>query len=136
MNTLDKNTTAGAIAEISLGNGWTATVSLAGDMSSEDWRKCLADPETLTDDPQKVIRQGGSTRVIAKTIATGGEPRAVVIKYEVVNGGLRSFFRSYQPAKSKRNFRVAQKLLRNDIPVVAPLVALEKKQGTRAVRSI
>ena len=82
-NTLDKNTTAGAIAEISLGDGWTATVSLAGDMSSEDWRKCLADPETLTDDPQKVIRQGGSTRVIAKTIAPGGEPRAVVIKDEV-----------------------------------------------------
>ncbi len=132
MDDFDKNTTA----LINLSDGWTARVSLSQGLSDEDWRRCLAAPETLMDDPQRVIRGSGSTRVIVKTIQPSGEPRAVVIKDEVIKSGIKSFFRSYQPAKSKRNFRVAQKLLRNGIPVVAPLAALEKKQGLRTVRSI
>lgn len=132
MNDFDKNTTA----LINLSDGWTARVSLSQGVSAEGWRRCLAAPETLMDDPQRVIRESGSARVIVKTIRPDGEPRAVVIKDEVTKTGLKAFFRSYQPAKSKRNFRVAQELLRNDIPVVVPLAALEKKQGLRTVRSI
>ncbi len=132
MDDFDKNTTA----LINLSEGWTARVSLGQGLSAEGWRRCLADPETLMDDPQRVIRESGSARVIVKTIQPGDEPIAVVIKDEVIKSGIKSFFRSYQPAKSKRNFRAAQELLRNGIPVVAPLAALEKKHRLRTVRSI
>lgn len=132
MSYFDKNTTV----EIGLDNGWTATVSLGVGLSVEGWRRCLADPETLMDGPQKVFRDSGSTRVIIKTIQPGGESKSVVMKDEVAKSGVKSLFRSFQPAKSKRNFAVAQKLLQNNIPVVAPLAALEKKQGLRTVRSI
>lgn len=136
MDTFDKN----MITAIDIGDGWTARVRLCGQygrrFSPDDWRRCLDDPQALTGDPQTVIRDSTSARVIIKTIQPGVEPITVVIKDELVKGGFKGFFRSFQPAKSKRNFRTAQKLLQNQIPVVIPLAALEKKKGPRTVRSI
>ena len=90
MDDFDKNTTAA----INLGDGWSALVSLAHGVSADDWRTCLSDPETLTDDPQRVIRGSGSTRVIVKNIQPSGGSKAVVIKNELAKNGLKAFFRS------------------------------------------
>jgi Lipopolysaccharide kinase (Kdo/WaaP) family len=127
-------------ATISLGGGWTGDVLLAGpssgSLSVEGWYDCLSDPELLLKDTTRTIKADGSTQIFVRTIQPGEKKLNVAVKSEFSKRGLRGFFRSLRTAKAKRNFKTAAELMRNNVPVVMPFAALEKRHRLHTLQSV
>ena len=127
-------------ATIPLSDGWTGDVLLSGpssgSLSVEGWCDCLSEPDSLLKDPEKTIKADGNTQIFVKTIQPGEKKLNVAVKNEFSKRGLKEFFRSLRSAKAKRNFRTAIKLMRNNIPVVMPFAALEKRHRLHTLQSV
>jgi len=127
-------------ATISLGDGWTGDVLLSGpssgNLSVEGWCDCLAELDSLLKDPEKTIKADGNTQIFVKTIQPGEKKLHVAVKNEFSKKGFKGFFRSLRIAKAKRNFKTAIKLMRNNIPVVMPFAALEKRHRLHTLQSV
>ncbi len=132
--------TVTTVACISPGSGWSATVMLSGSsgkrLTEDDWKRILHSPQSMTEDPEKVLKSDGSTVVVVKNLKFTGYDLPVVIKYEGPSKGFKSFFRSLLPAKAILNFNTATMLSRKGIPAVRPLAALQKKKSIFTTASI
>ena len=129
-----------SVACISPGSGWSATVMLSNSSGSqlaeEDWKRILCSPQSMIEDPEKVLKSDGSTIVAVKNLKFANNDLPVVVKYERVSKGFKGFFRSLLPAKAILNFNTATMLWRKDIPAVRPLAALQQKKGIFTTASI
>jgi len=127
-------------ARLKLGDGWRALVALEGPEGMEftpaDWRLCLRSPEKLLADCEDKLKGDGLNSVFVKTLRIGTKDIRVVIKSQQTGGGVKDFFRSMAPARSRRNFNTARKLLLAGVATPHPLAALEKRKGLRTVWSL
>ena len=127
-------------ADLKLGNGWTARVVLADSadnrLSPDDWARCLTCPESLTANPQKIIKDDGRNPVIVKKIQIGNKQLTAHIKARHLKPSFRNFCRTLLASKAIRNFRTSRKLCENNIPTARPLAALQQKKLGLTIRSI
>jgi len=105
-------------------------------LSPEQWRLCLANPDSLLIGPDRIIKQQGRNIVLVKSIRLAGRTLKVVVKHHYPELGIRSFFRSFRRGRALRNFDTALRLLRFELPAVPPLAAIEQKKILRSIQSI
>jgi len=104
--------------------------------SVDQWRRCLANPDSLLIDPDRIIKQQGRNIVLVKSIRLAGRSVKVVVKRHYPELGIRSFFRSLRRGRALRNFDTALRLLHLELPAVPPFAAIEQKKFLRSVQSI
>ncbi len=125
---------------LKLNNGWSGRAVLsatsAGNFSRTDWTDCLAQPELLFENVEKILKTEGRNCVAVKNLTIADNRLKVVIKRHHPQAGLRQFFRSFRPGKALRNFKTALELLSCGIPVAAPFVALHQKRNLLTRQSI
>jgi len=125
---------------LKLGNGWSARVILsdsAGRKFTKDgWLKCLAEPELLFGDVEKVLKKQGRNCVAVKNLKVGDELLKVVVKRHYPKLGFRQFFRSFRPGRALRNFGIAEKLRQCGIPTATSLAALQQRKAAFTKQSI
>jgi serine/threonine protein kinase len=125
---------------LKLNNGWSGRAVLSvpsgKNFSKTDWTSCLAQPELLFEDVEKILKIEGRNCVAVKNLIVGDNQLKVVIKRHHPQAGLRQFFRSFRPGKALRNFKAALELLSCGIPVTVPLAALHQKRNLLTRQSI
>jgi len=125
---------------LKLNNGWSGRAVLSApsgsNFSRTDWTNCLAQPELLFEDVEKILKTEGRNCVAVKNLIVGDNQLKVVIKRHHPQAGLRQFFRSFRPGKALRNFKAALELLSCGIPVTVPLAALHQKRNLLTRQSI
>ena len=123
-----------------LNNGWSGRAVLSApsgrNFSRTDWTDCLAQPELLFEDVEKILKTEGRNCVAVKNLTIAGNRLKVVIKRHHPQPGLRQFFRSFRPGRALRNFKTALKLLSCGISAIAPLAALHQKRNLLTKQSI
>ncbi len=96
-------------------------ISGSGKFSKTDWIKYLSRPEILFENVEKILKTEGRNCVAVKTLAIGDKRLKAVVKRHC--HGLWSLRRG----RASRSFDTAVELLNCNIPVTAPLAALQKK---------
>lgn len=128
MSRTDKN--HDKIIKIRLKNHWHALV-ISG------YEQMLVEPGQLCLDFEKTFKFEGQNCVGVKRLNCNGEDVAVVVKRHIRGKGPREFFRSLSTtSKAFRNFRLATKLQKINIPTVRPLAALQRRKLGRIQESI
>ena len=117
---------------LKLPNGYRALVAVSDsdpdNLTAQDWSKCLRDPALLTSEPDRVIKSEKYASVLVKTVNIAQTQLTVIVKYRRRPLTFTNLIRSLMPSTAIRNFRTALKLKRCNIPVVAPIAAIEKKK--------
>jgi len=125
---------------LKLNNGWSGRAVLSAtsgrNFSRTDWTDCLAQPELLFEDVEKILKTEGRNCVAVKNLTIADDRLKVVIKRHHPQAGLRQFFRSFRPGRALRGFKTALKLLGCGIPAIAPLAALHQKRNLLTKQSI
>jgi len=128
------------VASLRLGNGWSGRAVLSDvsgrNFSEANWTNCIAQPQLLFQDVEKILKTESRNRVAVKNLTIGNSQLKVVIKLHYPEAGLRQFFRSFQRGRALRNFETALRLLSCGIPVAAPFAALYKKRNFLTEQSI
>jgi serine/threonine protein kinase len=136
-NTSDNNIKT---AWLDLNNGWSGKAALyrvrGKNFSQHDWNDCLAQPNSLFDEIEKIIKMGSQNCVAIKKLPIRDTSLQVVIKRQYVPAGFRQFFRSFRPGKALRNIRTALRLKSCGIEVASPFAALQQRFGLRTRQSI
>jgi len=127
-------------AKVKLGEGFWAVVALSdsveGNLTVDDWRQCLCEPELLVENSEKLLKKDGPCGVSVKAVTIKGKQRKVVVKYQGFDKSFRGFFRSLGRVKCLRNFKTAVRLAEHNIPVAYPLAAVYQKKGPLTKQSI
>lgn len=125
---------------LKLNNGWSGRAVLSApsgrNFSTTGWTDCLAQPELLFEDVEKILKTEGRNCVAVKNLTIANNRLKVVIKRHHPEAGLRQFFRSFRPGRALRNFKTALKLLGCGISAIAPLAALRQKRNLLTRQSI
>ena len=125
---------------LKLDNGWSGRAVLFAppgrNFSRTGWTDCLAQPELLFEDVEKILKTEGRNCVAVKNLAIADNQLKVVIKRHHPEAGLRQFFRSFRPGRALRSFKTALELLGCGIPAIAPLAALHQKRNLLTRQSI
>ena len=125
---------------LKLSAGWSGRAALSDSSGKgftlEDWLDCLSDPSALPEHPDQIIKSDGGTTVLVKNIKIADKNPAVVVKYQHIGRGIRNICRAFFPTRAIRNFNIASKLLRNNIPTAHPLAGLRQRKGLFARRNI
>jgi len=125
---------------LKLNNGWSGRAVLSApsgrNFSRTDWTDCLAQPELLFEDVEKILKTEGRNCVAVKNLTITNNRLKVVIKRHHPQASLRQFFRSFRPGRALRSFKTALKLLGCGIPAIAPLAALHQKRNLLTRQSI
>ncbi|MHC4456050.1 MAG: lipopolysaccharide kinase InaA family protein [Planctomycetota bacterium] len=128
------------ITPLKLSNGWSGRAASFNasnrNFSEKNWTDCLAQPELLFENVEKILKTENQNCVAVKNLTIADSNIKVVIKRHNPQAGLRQFFRSFCPPKAIRNFKTAVKLLRYGLPVAAPLAAIYKRRKLRTTQSI
>ena len=128
------------VVSLKLGDGWSgrAVLSTSADasISEADWIDCLAEPQWLFTNVDKTLKTEGQNCVVVKSLTIGGRRMKVIIKRHYPGDSIQRFFRSFCRGRALQNFDAALKLLGFDIPVVAPLAALQKRRKLLIEESI
>lgn len=127
-------------ARLTLENGWSGKAALyrerGKNFSQYDWADCLAHPNLLFEDIEKILKIGGQNCVAVKNLLIRDTCLKVVIKRFDMGDGLRQFFRSFRPGKALRNFKTALNLIRSGLPVTMPFAALQNRPTILTKQSI
>ncbi len=127
-------------APLKLRSNWKGKVVLSGlsefAFSVDQWRLCLANPDSLLIGSDQIIKQQGRNIVLVKSIRLAGGTLKVVVKRHYPELNIRSFFRSFRRGRALRNFDTTLRLLRFGLPVAPPLAAIEQKKFPRSIQSI
>lgn len=119
-------------ARIKLPGGYSGPVALSDSrgnrFSRMDWTRCLAMPERLLEDYEKVLKKERLSCVVVKDIKLSGRRLKVVLKQHRPGWSFVGVFRSLRPGRALRNFRAAVKLVRVGIPTAWPLAAIHKRK--------
>lgn len=123
---------------LNLGNGWLGKVTTGINccFTPGDWKKLLAEPHTLFQTVDKVIKTEQQNCVAVKSLQAGSKKLTVVIKRHCPQNTFRDFFRSFRPGKALRNFNTSIKLINCGIPTAMPLAALQQKKLLSTTQSI
>ncbi len=117
---------------LKLPNGHRALVAVSDsatdNFTAQDWARCLRNPAELTSKPDRVIKSEKHASVLVKTINIAQTQLTVIVKYRHRPLTFGNLIRALMPSTAIRNFRTALKLKRHNIPVVAPIAAIEKKK--------
>lgn len=128
----NNNNTDLKTVRLKLPNGYRAIVAISDsapdNFTAQNWARCLSDPAGLTSEPDRVIKSEKYASVLVKTINIAQTQLTVIVKYRHRPMTFVNLIRSLQPSTAIRNFRTALKLKRYNIPVVAPIAAIEKKK--------
>ncbi|MHC4756129.1 MAG: lipopolysaccharide kinase InaA family protein [Planctomycetota bacterium] len=127
-------------ASFSLGPGWTAKAvtshSLDFQLTRKFWETTLNCPDSLFENVEKTLKTENKNTVAVKNLYFDGKTINVVIKRHCPASSFRSFIRSLRSAKAFRNFNTAIRLSACNIPVAAPLAAIQKRNFFRSTQSI
>jgi len=127
-------------APIELPGGYSGLVALRGSRGNQfsrmDWTRCLAKPERLLADAEKIVKQHRCSRVVLKEIDLAEQRLKVIIKRHRPGFSPAAIFRSIRPGRALRNFKTAVNLLRLSVPTVWPLAAIRKKKFIFTTESI
>jgi len=140
MNSMQANSGRGNLVSFKLAGRWSGRGVLCDvkgrRFSQGEWAACLADPEMLPQNAEKILKDDGPGWVGVTNLAVAGHRLRVVVKRHNPAPGFRIFFRSLRCGRGLRNLRTALRLVKLDIPVALPLAALQQRCGPFVTQSI